>query len=182
MYVCVCSDARTLTLQPVLVVHVPTLSLSFGWMLALRPFQRIRSPFVGDMPIHTYIHTYIQADKIRAEFEMYRHVKEPAIAAALVKRTEQRIAAVDHPDPYICTRPPCVPPPWYACVYVCLSPTLASISCYGNQCTDNRSHFFVFVALVIVIVADINTHTLSVQCPRLREVPNTRVLLRCSPR
>ena len=44
-----------------------------------------------------------QASKIRAEFEMYRHVQEPAIAEALVRKTEQRIAAVDHPDPYICT-------------------------------------------------------------------------------
>ena len=34
---------------------------------------------------------------------MYRHVQEPAIAEALVRKTEQRIAAVDHPDPYICT-------------------------------------------------------------------------------
>ena len=61
--------------------------------------------------------TCMQADKIRAEFEMYRHVKEPAIAAALVKRTEQRIAAVDHPDPYICTRDVlCMPHPVCACV------------------------------------------------------------------
>ena len=43
-----------------------------------------------------------QADKIRAEFEMYRDVKEPAIAEALIRKTQQRIEAVDHPDPYIC--------------------------------------------------------------------------------
>ena len=46
-----------------------------------------------------------QASKIRAEFEMYRYVQEPAIAEALVRKTEQRIAAVNHPDPYICTTP-----------------------------------------------------------------------------
>jgi len=49
-----------------------------------------------------------QANKIRAEFEMYRYVQEPAIAEALVRKTEQRIAAADHPDPYICTPSPYV--------------------------------------------------------------------------
>ena len=34
---------------------------------------------------------------------MFRDVKEPAIAEALIRKTEQRIEEVDHPDPYICT-------------------------------------------------------------------------------